>query len=164
MTYTIEDKSNTNQAPSKSLSTTEMSAKEAAKSFVKIIEQIPKEKLTSLSLKEVQLNRYRPVAGLKNPEKVQKKSITDIVSKVNPYSIKEPQLTKKEHFTENEILQQISALNSINSNQYRDYYYPGDKLLRPSGNPDYYERLLGEINGESKENLFTGLRTVIMGK
>ncbi|ODQ58835.1 hypothetical protein WICANDRAFT_55030 [Wickerhamomyces anomalus NRRL Y-366-8] len=108
-----------------------MSTKEAAKVLVKLLEQVPKEKLTSLSLKEVQLNRYRPVA---------------------------------EEFTESDILQQIQALKSISSNQYRDYYYPGDKLIRPQGNPDYYERLLAEISGEGKENLFTGLRTVVLGK
>ncbi len=148
---------NTLQAP-------KMSTKEAAKALVKLLEQVPKEKLTSLSLKEVQLNRYRPVAGLKNPEKLKKASISEIVTKANPYSIKEPQLKKKEEFTESDILQQIQALKSISSNQYRDYYYPGDKLIRPQGNPDYYERLLAEISGEGKENLFTGLRTVVLGK
>lgn len=141
-----------------------MSVKEAAKTLVKLLDQVPKEKLTNLSLKEVQLNRYRPVAGLKNPEKVQKPSLKEIVSKVNPYSIKEPELKNPEKFTENDIMQQIRALKSINSNQYRDYYYTGDKLLRPAGNPQYYERLLAEVNGESKESLYTGLRTVILGK
>lgn len=141
-----------------------MSAKEAAKALVKQLELIPKEKLTSLSFKEVQLNRYRPAAGLKNPEKTKKSSISEMVSKANPYTIKEPQLKKKESFTETDILQQIKALKSISSNQYRDYYYPGDKLIRPQGNSNYYEKLLSEISGESKENLFTGLRTVVLGK
>ncbi|CCH45242.1 Cytochrome B pre-mRNA-processing protein 6 [Wickerhamomyces ciferrii] len=141
-----------------------MSVKEAAKTLVKLLDAVPKERLTTLSLKEVQLYRYRPLAGLKNPENNQKASISDIVAKVNPYSIKEPQLTKEEHVTEEDILQQIKSLKSINSNQYRDYYNPGDKLLKPKGHPEYYERLLAEINGESKENLITGMRTVMLGK
>lgn len=142
-----------------------MASKEAFKSLVKALESFPKEKLTNLSFKEVQIDRFRPLAGLPSLAKESKTSIKDIVNKVNPYQIKEIEVKSDiESMNEDAIVQQIKALNTLKSNVYRDYYYVGDKLLRPQGNPIYYERLLADINGESKENIVTGLRTVLMGK
>ncbi|KAH3680343.1 hypothetical protein WICMUC_000410 [Wickerhamomyces mucosus] len=140
-----------------------MSVKEAAKNLVKALEAFPKEKLTDLSFKEVQLNRFRPLAGLNNPEVINKTSISDIVAQVNPYKIKELEIKADESsITEESIIQQIKALKNLKDNKYRDYYYVTDKLLRPQGNSTYYERLLADINGESKENLYTGLKTVLL--
>jgi cytochrome b pre-mRNA-processing protein 6 len=141
-----------------------MSAKETAKVLVKVLENFPKEKLTDLSFREAQLDRFRPVAGIKNPEKNTGKSLADIVGQVNPYKIKELDVKSDENFSEESLLHQIQSLKTIQSNQYRDYYYTTDKLLRPQGNPTYYERLVAEINGEGKENFITGMRTVILGK
>jgi cytochrome b pre-mRNA-processing protein 6 len=141
-----------------------MSAKETAKVLVKVLENFPKEKLTDLSFREAQLDRFRPVAGIKNPEKSTGKSLADIVGQVNPYKIKELDVKSDENFSEDSLLHQIQSLKTIQSNQYRDYYYTTDKLLRPQGNPTYYERLVAEINGEGKENFITGMRTVILGK
>lgn len=141
-----------------------MSVKETAKQLVKLLEKYPKEKFTNLSFKEAQLDRFRPVAGIKNPEKKDVKSIADIVGKVNPYKIKELDVKSDENFSEESLLHQIKALKSIESNKYRDYYNPTDKLLKPQGNPRYYERLIAEINGEGKENFITGMKTVILGK
>jgi cytochrome b pre-mRNA-processing protein 6 len=144
-----------------------MATKEAFKSLVKALESFPKEKLTDLSFSEVQADRFRPLAGLPSAssKNSSKPSIKDIVSKVNPYTIKDIEVkSDASSMNEDAIVQQIKALNTLKANTYRDYYYPGDKLLRPQGNPVYYERLLADINGESKENIITGLRTVLLGK
>lgn len=141
-----------------------MSVKETAKVLVKLLENFPKEKLTDLSFKEAQLDRFRPIAGIKNTEKNNGKNLADIVSKVNPYKIKEIEVKSDENYSEASLLHQIKALKSIQSNQYRDYYTTSDKLLKPQGNPSYYDRLVAEINGEGKENFITGMRTVILGK
>ncbi|ONH65009.1 Cytochrome B pre-mRNA-processing protein 6 [Cyberlindnera fabianii] len=138
--------------------------KETAKLLVQTLESFPKEKLTDLSFKEVQLERFRPVAGLANPTKTKGKTLVEIVKEAHPYAIKDIEISSDENFAEESLVQQIKSLRSIQSNQYRDYYYVTDKLLKPAGNPGYYDRLLAEINGEGKENLMTGLRTVLLGK
>lgn len=141
-----------------------MSVKDTAKQLVKLLENFPKEKLTNLSFKEAQLDRFRPVAGIKNPHAQNNKSLADIVGKVNPYQIKEVDVKSDENFGEESLLHQIKSLKSIQSNQYRDYYYTSDKLLKPQGNPTYYTRLIAEINGEGKETLFTGIKTAMTGR
>ena len=142
-----------------------MASKEAFKSLIKALDALPKEKLTDLSFKEVQMDRFRPLAGLPVTQRENKPSIKDIVNKVNPYTIKDIEVkSDADKMSEDAIVQQIKALKTLQSNTYRDYYYVGDKLLRPQGNPVYYERLLADINGESKENIITGLRTVLLGK
>lgn len=139
--------------------------KESVKTLVKVLESFPRETLTDLSFKETQLDRFRPLAGMTNPQREQKTSIKDIVAKVNPYKIKELEIKAVESsLTDEAVAQQTKALKALMSNKYRDYYYVTDKLYRPQGNPIYYERLLADIHGEGKENLYTGLKTVLLGK
>lgn len=140
-----------------------MSLKESARKLIKLLEKLPEEKLANTSFKQVQMERFAPIADVPINKPVPKQSIVDIVNKVSPYAKAAPEPLKEE-FTQDAMLQQIKSLNTLQSNQYRDYYYVGDKLLKPKGNPNYYERLLSEINGEGKENFFTGMRTVILGK
>ena len=70
----------------------------------------------------------------------------------------------QEQLTAEAIQEQTSSLNNILSNKYRDYYAVGDKLLAPQGNPNYYRRLMDEINGEKKETFWSAMRTVVLGK
>lgn len=66
--------------------------------------------------------------------------------------------------SEKELNEQYVALARISKNKYRDYYKLSDKLLTPKGNPEYYNKIMAEIKGESKENLFTAFKTVVFGK
>lgn len=59
---------------------------------------------------------------------------------------------------------QYIALRDLVNDKYRNYYKLDNKLLRPKGNPEYYQRLLLSIKGEKKESFFQAMRTVIFGK
>ncbi|CAX43986.1 cytochrome b pre-mRNA-processing protein, putative [Candida dubliniensis CD36] len=73
-------------------------------------------------------------------------------------------LQKVNQISEQDLKLQYIALKNLCNDKYQRYYELDDKLLRPKGNPHYYERLMNEINGEKKENLFSALRTVVFGK
>ncbi|RCK54918.1 Cytochrome B pre-mRNA-processing protein 6 [Candida viswanathii] len=59
---------------------------------------------------------------------------------------------------------QYDALRNLCNDKYKNYYKLDDKLLKPKGNPHYYERIMNELNGKQKENLFSAIRTVVFGK
>ena len=69
-------------------------------------------------------------------------------------------LQKVNQISEQDLKLQYIALKNLCNDKYKRYY----ELLRPKGNPHYSERLMNEINGEKKENLFSALRTVVFGK
>lgn len=66
--------------------------------------------------------------------------------------------------SENDLKLQYIALRDLVNDKYKNYYKLDDKLLKPKGNPQYYDRLMNELKGESKENLLTAARTVVFGK
>lgn len=66
--------------------------------------------------------------------------------------------------SEKDLKLQYIALRDMVNDKYRNYYKLDDKLLRPKGNPQYYERLMNEINGKSNETWISAIRTVIFGK
>lgn len=151
--------------------------REAAKQIVKTLEKFPKERIKHLvSFKESQLDRYRPVAGLESNSKDSTKrpsleDIRDIINRTSgPLGLKKDLLKKvqnalpQEHLTADSIHEQIKSLDNIMSNKYKNYYDVGDKLYRPNGNPQYYQRLMDEIEGKKKETIFTAFRTVVFGK
>ncbi|EGW32999.1 uncharacterized protein SPAPADRAFT_60324 [Spathaspora passalidarum NRRL Y-27907] len=69
-----------------------------------------------------------------------------------------------EGISEDDLKLQYVALRELVNDKYKNYYKLDDKLLRPKGNPEYYERLLKEIKGDGKETLLTAMRTVVFGK
>ena len=73
-------------------------------------------------------------------------------------------LQKVNQISEQDLKLQYIALKNLCNDKYKRYYELDDQLLRPQGNQHYYERLMNEINGEKKENLFSALRTVVFGK
>ncbi|KAH3902949.1 related to Cytochrome B pre-mRNA-processing protein 6 [Saccharomycodes ludwigii] len=150
---------------------------ESAKVLVKLIEQLPEERIKHLvSFKDIQLKRFRPVAGISNsdepaPKKPTLAEIKDIINRTksplglqNDVLKKIAQATPKETFTVDSIDQQIKSLKALCENKYKTYYDVGNKLYRPAGNPNYYQRLLDELDGKRKENIFTAFRTVVFGK
>jgi len=69
-------------------------------------------------------------------------------------------------FNEDIIKQQFKSLKNIHDGKWNSYYQISNKLLEPKGNPNYYNRLLGDINqgGQKKEGLFTAFKTIISGR
>lgn len=153
---------------------------EGAKQMVTLLERFPKERFKHLiNFKEVQLNRFKSMAGLpidtnqatSQEKKMSLAELKDMVNRTSgPLGLQRTMLNKiqetlpKDQFDQFEIKQQMNSLNNIINNKYRDYYKVGDKLLRPAGNPEYYERLLNEITGKSKESMFSALRVIFFGK
>ena len=66
--------------------------------------------------------------------------------------------------SEKDLKLQYISLRDLVNDKYKNYYKLDDKLLKPKGNPDYYNRILSEIKGEKKETFMTAMRTVIFGK
>ncbi|SCV04562.1 LANO_0G10968g1_1 [Lachancea nothofagi CBS 11611] len=151
--------------------------REAAKQLVRSLEKLPEERVKHIvSLKGSQLERYKYIAGLETGSQgsKQKPSLQDIKDIINrtsgPLGLQKDTLKKaqdvipEEQFTAETIQEQAQSLNTILSNKYRDYYSVGDKLLKPQGNPVYYQRLMDEIEGKKKETFWTAMRTVVLGK
>lgn len=59
---------------------------------------------------------------------------------------------------------QYIALRNLVNDKYKRYYRLDEKLLKPKGNPQYYERIMNELKGEKKETIWTAIRTVVFGK
>ncbi|ODV97746.1 hypothetical protein PACTADRAFT_47605 [Pachysolen tannophilus NRRL Y-2460] len=149
-----------------------MSVKEAAKNLVKLLEKIPGDRVPHYSsFKETQLQRFRIIAGLSSktvPEK--KKSLIDdlIGNKVFKDGKKndgEAQI-KAEAYTEKVLNQQSKAVNNLLNNKYLTLYKIDKKLLEPKSNPNYYKRLLKDLDkgGKEKESFIDALKTVLTGK
>lgn len=69
-----------------------------------------------------------------------------------------------ESIPEKDLKLQYISLRDLVNDKYKNYYKLDDKLLKPKGNPQYYDRLLSELKGEKKENFFSAIRTVVFGK
>ncbi|CCE85602.1 Piso0_005216 [Millerozyma farinosa CBS 7064] len=65
---------------------------------------------------------------------------------------------------EKELELQYIALRDLVNDKYKNSYKLDDKLLKPKGNPQYYDRILSELKGEKKETFGSALRTVLFGK
>lgn len=69
-----------------------------------------------------------------------------------------------DNISEQDLKLQYMSLRDMVNDRYKNYYKLDDKMLKPKGNPQYYERILNEINGTNKETIFSALRTVLFGK
>ncbi|WPK25165.1 hypothetical protein PUMCH_002468 [Australozyma saopauloensis] len=65
---------------------------------------------------------------------------------------------------EEDLKLQYIALRDLVNDKYKNYYKLDDKLLKPKGNPQYYDRIMSEIKGEKKETWLSAMRTVVFGK
>lgn len=66
--------------------------------------------------------------------------------------------------SEQDLKLQYISLRDLVNDRYKNYYKLDDKLLKPKGNPHYYERIMSELKGESKETWTSAIRTVVYGK
>ena len=156
--------------------------KEGAKQVVRLLEKFPDERFKYLvSFKKSQLERFRRIAGLpvaseggaanSTAQTTSINEIKDIVNRTSgPLGLQKDMLKKMQaaiphdQFTEASMKAQIVSLTDLVNNKYKNYYDVGDKLYKPAGNPEYYQRILDDITGQKKENVFAGLRTVFWGK
>lgn len=146
-----------------------MASRESAKRLVKLLEKFPDDRIPHFaSFKASQVERFRVIAGMpleKQNIKVNSKSITDIV--VDSLSLKPKKLEyKKELYSQKILDQQWSSAKNIGDNKYLNEYKISEKLLKPKGNPRYYDRLNDNIisGTTKKENFFSALKTIITGK
>ncbi|ODQ80370.1 hypothetical protein BABINDRAFT_161320 [Babjeviella inositovora NRRL Y-12698] len=146
-----------------------MSTKEISKQIIQLLDRLPAERLKHYSsFKRVQTIRFKKEAGIaltaEEAAPTEKRTLTDVMKEVTF----KPETEVKTPFvalTADAIQSQFSSLKKIMDNKYQKYYHiPNDKLLNPKGNPDYYTRLLSELNGENKETKMSAARTVIFGR
>lgn len=158
------------------MSVSNASAKQAAKNIIALIKELPDERIRHLvSFKDVQLQRFSKVAEVDlqaTPKtKPTLEEIKDILNRTkSPLGLQKSMLKKfadtipEEEMSEETILQQIRALKTLQSNKFKNLYEVGDKLYKPAGNPDYYQRILDELSGKKKETFMSAIRTVVFGK
>ena len=159
-----------------------MSAKNTkaiANRIVTFIMELPEDRIQHYAdFKKIQLQRFAKVA---NPDlktetttKNDGLSLSDVKDMLtrtkSPLGLQKSVLKKfaqavpQENWNEVLLSQQLTALDSLKNNSYKKMYDVTDKLYKPEGNPQYYQRLYDEITGKSKENFFTAMKTVISGK
>lgn len=156
--------------------------KEGGKQMVRLLEKFPEERMKHMvSFKQTQLNRFKRVAGLQidtnnnlNGENDPKLSINEIKDMLNrskgPLGLQRDDLKKiqavipRDQFTEQDLKKQLESLKNLMSNKYQNYYDVGDKMYKPAGNPQYYSRLMDEINGQKKETFFSAMKVIFFGK
>ncbi|CEP61573.1 Cbp6p LALA0_S03e05886g [Lachancea lanzarotensis] len=151
--------------------------REAASQLVKSLEKLPQERVKHIvSLKESQLERFKAVAGLETntQDAKQRPSMQDIKDIINrtsgPLGMQKEAMAKvnsmlpQEHYSVEALQEQTHAVNDLLNNKYKNYYSVGDKLMKPQGNPEYYQRLMDEIEGKQKETFWSAMRTVVFGK
>ncbi|XBW38391.1 hypothetical protein QEN19_003978 [Hanseniaspora menglaensis] len=151
-----------------------------AKKIVDFIKTLPNDRIQHyVDFKELQLQRFEKIAGIQSSTSKDKKgedglSLSDVKDMLtrtqSPLGLQKSVLKKfaeavpQETWNDTLLNQQLSSLKTINSDKYKKMYDVSDKLYVPHGNPQYYQRLLDEITGKSKENFFTAMKTVITGK
>ncbi|SMN18008.1 similar to Saccharomyces cerevisiae YBR120C CBP6 Mitochondrial protein required for translation of the COB mRNA [Maudiozyma saulgeensis] len=155
--------------------------REGAKQVIKLLEKFPEERFKYLvSFKATQLERFSRIAGLPISQKSSSEiannkasidEIKDIVNRTSgPLGLQKEMLKKMQaaiphdQFSEASMKDQINALSNLVGNKYKNYYEVGNKLYNPAGNPEYYQRIIDDIQGKKKENILAGLRTVFMGR
>lgn len=152
---------------------------EIAKKIVTFIKGLPEDRIQHYAdFKNIQLERFAKVANInlktKKSDENEGLSLSDVKDMLtrtkSPLGLQKSVLKKfaqavpQENWNQTLLTQQLNALNSLNNNTYKKMYDVTDKLYKPEGNPQYYQRLYDEITGKSKENFFTAMKTVISGK
>ena len=152
---------------------------EIAKKIVTFIKGLPEDRIQHYAdFKSIQLERFAKVANIsvktKKPAENDGLSLSDVKDMLtrtkSPLGLQKSVLKKfaqavpQENWNQTLLTQQLNALSSLKNNTYKKMYDVTDKLYKPEGNPEYYQRLYDEITGKSKENFFTAMKTVISGK
>ena len=149
-----------------------------AKKLVSLLDKFPKDRIQhNATFKTSQILRFCNIGGIAVPTSVLKEGRKDAssaksASKIDAAKIREALYSEKgdtyqkNMFTEDILTQQYKSLKNIFNSKWNKYYAIDKKLLEPKGNPNYYNRLLGDLNkgGKQKEGFFTAWRTILTGK
>jgi len=149
-----------------------------AKKLVSLLDKFPKDRIQhNATFKTSQILRFCNIGGIAVPTSVLKEGRKDAssaksASKIDASKIRESLYSEKgdtyqkNMFTEDILTQQYKSLKNIFNSKWNKYYAIDKKLLEPKGNPNYYNRLLGDLNkgGKQKEGFFTAWRTILTGK
>ncbi|KAG0681998.1 hypothetical protein C6P40_003003 [Pichia californica] len=157
-----------------------MSANSTAKKIVSVLQQLPVDKVKHYaSFKYAQIERFCNIGGIpipkavKEEQEIQEKK-KQVLIKLDAAKLKRMIFSETEEkpdyqknlFNEDILKQQYKSIKSIHENKWGNYYAISSKLHEPKGNPNYYSRLLGDINagGQKKEGIFTAFKTIISGR
>lgn len=157
-----------------------MSTNTTVKKIVSLLQQFPADKVKHYaSFKYAQIERFCNIGGIPIPKAVkEEREIEDkkkqVLVKLDPAKLKkmifagneEKPDYQKNLFNEDILKQQYKSLKNIHDNKWGNYYALSNKLHEPKGNPNYYVRLLGDVNkgGQKKEGIFTAFKTIISGR
>lgn len=154
--------------------------KEAAVKMVSLLKTLPGDKVKHYaSFKFSQIERYCAIGGMPVPEDVKKEMSAENAKKQQLIQIDTKKLKQmifaaedekpdyqKDLFNAEIISQQYKSLKNIHSGKWANYYAISDKMLTPKGNPNYYTRLINDVDqgGQKREGLFSAFKTIITGR
>lgn len=157
-----------------------MSNASTAKKIVTLLQQLPTDKVKHYaSFKYTQIERFCNIGGMAVPKSVKAEEEFEnkkkqVLIKLDAAKLKRMIFSETEEkpnyqnelFSDDILKQQYRSLKNIHDNKWGNYYAVSDKLAEPKGNPNYYTRLLGDVNtgGQKKEGLFTAFKTIISGR
>lgn len=157
-----------------------MSVKDSAVKMVSLLKQIPADKVKHYaSFKFSQIERYCAIGGLQVPEEVKKEMSLEEQKAQKLIQIDTKKLKRmifadedakpdyqKDLFNADIISQQYKSLKNIHTNKWADYYKLSEKMTTPKGNPNYYTRLLKDVDqgGQKREGFLTAIKTVFTGR
>ncbi|OWB85324.1 hypothetical protein B5S33_g3988 [[Candida] boidinii] len=159
-----------------------MSVKQQSiKQLVTLLEKLPNEKINHYaSFKTTQIERFCSIGEIPVPNSIKEeiKRNNDFKNKkmikINTDKLKSLVFNLEEGdpdyrsslYNEKIVGEQIKSVKSFLDNKYSKLYPVGDKFLKPKGNPNYYTRLMNDINqgGQKKESIFDAFKTIFTGK
>lgn len=157
-----------------------MSANGTTKKIVALLQQLPTDKVKHYaSFKYTQIERFCNIGGIPVPKAVKEEQAAEdkkkqVLIKIDAAKLKRMIFSEKEEqpdyqknlFNEDILKQQYKSLKNIHEKKWGDFYAISSKLHEPKGNPNYYTRLLGDVNkgGQKKEGLFAAFKTIISGR
>ncbi|VEU19755.1 DEKNAAC100234 [Brettanomyces naardenensis] len=155
-------------------------ASPVVKKIVTLLERFPKDRIKHhATFRSSQIERFCSIGGVATPkdiieERKQQDEAKKSTLKINTETIKQalfPEEQKsvnyqKDMFTDDILTQQYRSLKNIYESKWEKYYKIDKKLLVPKGNPNYYVRLLNDLEkgGQEKEGLFPAFKTILTGK
>lgn len=157
-----------------------MSSTNITKKIVQLLQQLPADKVKHYSsFKFTQIERFCNLGGFPIPKEVKEEQAAEekkkqVLVKLDPKKLKKMIFNEKEEpinyqknlFNEDILKQQYKSIKNLHQNKWGNYYAISNKLLEPKGNPNYYSRLMGDVNkgGQKKEGLITAFKTILTGR
>ncbi|GMG20942.1 unnamed protein product [Ambrosiozyma monospora] len=152
----------------------------SAQKIVNLLQKLPADHVKHFaSLKFTQIERFCNIGGIPIPKSVQEEQLIEQkkqqkLIKIDTKKLKRMVFAEKDEapnyqreiFDDEILTQQYISLKNIGDNKWSKFYPIGDKLLQPKGNPNYYTRLMGDVEkgGQTRESIFDAFKTILTGK